>query len=231
MAEEVHTATVTDANVVLGRLVPREALGGATAFEIDRAAALRVMQELGAQVDLSAEEAALGVVRVANATMERALRRVSIERGHDPRDYELVPFGGAGPLHACELAELLGISRILLPRYPGVLSALGLLMADRSYDTSTAILSGVAAIDSALHSLEMKLTALEGQIRGVMEDTSNTETIRFEARLDMRYAGQSYEIEVPVNLPISSRTIHDAVHRFHDQHQQRYGYRVERIGG
>ena len=117
--------TVTDANLALGRLDAGQFLGGSGAMALDVAAAEAALADLGTRLGgLSVPEAALGVVRVANARMERALRRVSVERGHDPRGFTLVPFGGAGPLHACDLADALGIPRILLPPSPGVLSAL-----------------------------------------------------------------------------------------------------------
>ena len=136
-----QTPTVTDANLVLGRLIPSQFLGGDSARPLDVQAAYRAIAHLGQPLELSPEETALGIVRVANATMERALRRVSVECGYDPRSYILVPFGGAGPLHACAIAESLGMKKILIPLHPGVLSALGLLMADITSDASQGLLS------------------------------------------------------------------------------------------
>ena len=139
-------ATVTDANLVLGRLDPGGFLGGRGDVTLDVAAAERVVRDLGDRLGLSLHEAALGVVRIANATMERALRRVSVEQGHDPRRFALLPFGGAGPLHACDLADSLGIGRILIPPIPGVLSAYGMLVADIASDASQSLL--MAAVDA-----------------------------------------------------------------------------------
>ena len=214
--------TVTDANVALGRLRPAGPMGGAASFELDEQAAHRSMELLGSRLNLSAEEAALGVVRVANATMERALRRVSIEQGHDPRDYELVPFGGAGSLHACELAEALGISRVMIPHFPGVLSALGMLMADVTYDTSVAVLRAAHEMVEDPSLLEPALAGLEAQVRRMFLEAPDR--LRLTARLDMRYAGQSYEIEAPLELPLSGENLREAVSNFHLLHERRYGY-------
>ena len=201
---------VTDANVVLGRILPDRFLGGE--FALDADAARRAVEQLGRPLGLSLRETALGIVRIANASMERALRRVSVERGYDPKEYALVPFGGAGPLHACELADALSIRRILLPPQPGVLSALGLLMADVAYDTSLAAPADEAALGS-LYAREtervLKVFAGEGRGRPVIETFA-----------DMRYRGQSYELTVPTDPARPD----DARRRFHARHARRYGY-------
>ena len=201
---------VTDANVTLGRILPDRFLGGD--FVLDADAAQDAVEKLGRPLGLSLHETALGIVRIANASMERALRRVSVERGYDPKDYVLVPFGGAGPLHACELADALSIRRILLPPQPGVLSALGLLMADIVYDTS------VSAPDD-----EARLEALYAQeIERVLNVFAGEDCGRpaIETLADMRYRGQSYELTVPIDpaRPEAARE------RFHEQHARRYGY-------
>ena len=202
--------TVTDANVTLGRILPDRFLGGD--FVLDADAAQDAVEKLGRPLGLSLHETALGIVRIANASMERALRRVSVERGYDPKDYVLVPFGGAGPLHACELADALSIRRILLPPQPGVLSALGLLMADIVYDTS------VSAPDD-----ETRLEALYAQeTERVLNVFAGEDCGRpaIETLADMRYRGQSYELTVPIDpaRPEAARE------RFHEQHARRYGY-------
>ena len=138
--------TVTDANLVLGRLDPGGFLGGKGAVTLDVDGATRALTDLGQQLGLTAQEAALGVIQVANATMERALRRVSVERGYDPRGFTLVPFGGAGPLHACDLADALGTPAILLPPTPGVLSAYGMLVADIASDAAQSVLFDAAGL-------------------------------------------------------------------------------------
>ena len=208
--------TVTDANLVLGRLdAGRFSGGGALAAEKARNALIR----LGALVNRGPEAAALGVVRVANATMERALRRVSVEQGYDPRNYALVPFGGAGPLHACELAEALGVRSIVLPRYPGVLSALGLLMADITYDGSRALLRPIAALARDPSPLAQCIDSLKVQVRGALSGAPH-----IAATLDLRYRGQSYELELPLKLPVRVTHINACAAAFHDAHRRRYGY-------
>ena len=215
--------TVTDANLVLGRLDAEHFLGGSDALRLDVEAARSVLRRLGERLGLSPEETALGVLRVANATMERALRRVSVERGYDPRDYVLTPFGGAGPLHACDLAEALGIRRLLVPLHPGVLSALGLLMADVVYDTSRAVLQPLDALlaDPAL--LARSARALADQVGAVLE-RERAATPTLEALLDLRYTGQSYELEVPLAWPVSAQHLRQAGETFHQDHARRYGY-------
>ena len=213
--------TVTDAHLVLGRLHPERFLGGSATLEVEAARA--ALAELGDALGTSPEAAALGVLRIANASMERALRRVSVERGHDPRNYTLMPFGGAGPLHACALADALGMRRILVPPAPGVLSALGLLMADVVFDTSQAILQPADALRSDPEPLRQPATRLADAVRTALADEAAHEpTLR--AEVDLRYAGQSYELTVPLARPITSAAVADAVEAFHDAHAQRYGH-------
>ena len=226
--------TVTDANLVLGRLDAGQFLGGSGAMELDVAASEHALAELGGRLGgLSLHEAALGVVRVANARMERALRSVSVERGHDPRDFTLVPFGGAGPLHACDLAESLGIPRILLPPSPGVLSALGLLIADVVHESSQALLVDAALLAAQPDPLQDMLAALEERVRTVLA-AEGIEDPALEASLDLRYLGQSYELTVPLamaapgNAPsgpnLTAASIRQSTEAFHQAHADRYGY-------
>ncbi|PQJ35547.1 5-oxoprolinase [Salinibacter sp. 10B] len=213
--------TVTDAHLVLGRLHPDHVLGGADTLDMAPEAARTAVTELGTRIDRFPEEAALGILRVANATMERALRRVSIERGHDPRDYTLVPFGGAGPLHAVALAEALGMERVLIPPTPGVLSALGLLMADVVYDTARAVLARAEALmDDPSPLMEAREAAAHG-VRSVLDDYGDP---MLDLELDLRYAGQSYELSVPLETPVTSDHVADAVADFHERHRERYGH-------
>ncbi len=216
--------TVTDANLVLGRLDASGFLGGAGDVQLDAAAARRVLQQLGDRLHLSAEAAALGVVRVANATMERALRRVSVERGYDPRDFILLPFGGAGPLHACDLAEDLGITRILCPPSPGVLSAFGMLMADVTSEASQALLANAELLAHDPTPLKQAINALHSRVMAVLQQTEQADEILLSAAIDMRYKGQSYELTVPLQLPITAAAVMDAMVAFHAAHAQRYGY-------
>ena len=215
-------ATVTDANLVLGRLDGRYFLGGTRQEPLDEEAARLTLERLGNQLGMSPEKAALGVIRVVNASMERALRRVSVARGYDPRLYVLLAFGGAGPLHACELAESVGIRRILIPPNPGVLSALGMLLADVVCDRSRAVLTHLDVLVENPGQLEREVQSLSATIQTVLAGESATPSI--EAYLDMRYVGQSYELELPIELPTTAEHLHSAERAFHGLHEQRYGY-------
>ena len=212
-------ATVTDANLVLGRLDADGFLGGSG--ELDAEAAHEALGALAEDLEagMKPEIAALGVIRVANAAMERALRQVSVEQGHDPRGYTLVPFGGAGSLHACDLAEALGMERVLIPLYPGVLSALGLLMADALYDASTAIVTTSRHLREHPDILLEKIEALSKEVRQMLGDD-----VALTASLDVRYAGQSYELETELSLPFTSGSLVETEAAFHERHAQRFGY-------
>ncbi len=215
--------TVTDANLVAGRLDAAYFLGGRGEIRPDVAAARAALAALGERLGLSAEGAALGVLRVANATMERAVRRVSVERGYDPREYVLVPFGGAGPLHACELADTLGIRHVMVPPTPGVLSALGLLLADLTTDHVQAVL---ALADDLRHDdtpVQHALAAARARVEAHLA-AQGIQAPRLHAWLDMRYRGQSYERAVPLTLPYTHEHLAQAIDAFHALHQQRYGY-------
>jgi N-methylhydantoinase A len=164
---------------------------------------------------LSPDEAAEGILRVANATMERAIRIISVERGHDPRQFSLIVFGGAGPMHACDLARSLAIPTIVVPGNAGVLSAIGLLMADVVKDFSHTVL--VAAGDISAGDMEALFAPLEEQARGVLEAEGFTSGhMNFQRLLDLRYAGQSYEVAVPA--------ADDFREAFHAEHQRLYGH-------
>jgi len=214
--------TVTDANLVLGRLRPDYFLGGSRSRPLDEAAAHSALANLGCRLSLSAEETALGIIRIANATMERALRRVSVEQGYDPRSYTLIPFGGAGPLHACDLSEALDIRSILVPRHPGILSAMGLLMADVSTDTSQAIIRPLAEIIRQPDLLGERVQELKRQVAARLP--SRRTDCRLAASLDLRYAGQSYEITTPMPLPVTAIGLEQTLRGFHEAHHLRYGY-------
>jgi N-methylhydantoinase A len=200
--------TVTDANVLLGYLGDGAELGGELKLERERAEA--ALEALGEELGLDALETALGVVRVANAEMGRALRVISVERGLDPREFALVAFGGAGGLHACALAEELGIPTLLVPRAGGVLSALGLAMSDVRRDYVRPLLGGADA--------EACFTAMEAQAR---EDVDDPELRR---RADLRYRGQSFE------LTVEADDLDALEDRFGEVHERRYGYRMEGEG-
>ena len=207
--------TVTDANVVLGRLIPEVFLGGG--MVLDRDAALTAVAEIAERLGSTVEEAALGIVRVANANMEAAIRVISVERGHDPRLFTLVAFGGAGPLHACELAGALRIPRVLVPSTPGVLSALGMLTADvlKDYVQTVMVSSGEAS-----GKVEPVFAELEQRGRDdLRREGIEPERVVIERYLDLRYVGQSYELLVPYDGDLD-----EVITRFHQAHDRRFGY-------
>jgi N-methylhydantoinase A len=211
--------TVTDANLVLGRLLPSAFLGGRMSLDPDRSRAALV--PLADQLGLSVEELAEGVVRVANVQMARALRRVSVERGHDPRRFCLVAFGGGGPLHACDLAEETGIPTVLIPRHPGILSALGMLLSDLRKEYSRTVM---LQVDDDLGRLAPVWKDLETRAAAEMAaEGVPPEQTRLARELDMRYRGQSYELRVPFPGPSV-----EAVSAAYDKaHLQRYGFATE----
>ena len=212
--------TVTDANLILGRLPQDQPLAGKLQLHYQRAHDL--MSQLGASLGGDARAAALGVVRVVNATMERAIRTISLERGYDPRQFTLVAFGGAGPAHACELAQELGIPRVLVPPHPGILSALGVGIADIVRDYSRTVM--MRGADMSKERLDAGFAGLEDTATAEMADEGlPVERLVKRRFLDVRYVGQSYELTV--NCPTRSEGFDQAVARaFHRAHQQRFGY-------
>ncbi|MFT4922568.1 MAG: N-methylhydantoinase A, partial [Haloarculaceae archaeon] len=169
-------------------------------------------------------EAADGILEVANATMERALRVVSVERGYDPREFALVAYGGAGPLHATALAEALDIPRVVVPRTAGVLSALGLLISDVLYDYSV---SRVRSLDEvSADALAETVAEFRERGRERLADEGLAESrVQFEPSVDLRYRGQSFELSVPVpDGNLDRGTLATVRERFHDRHRQRYGH-------
>jgi N-methylhydantoinase A len=213
--------TVSDANAILGRLDADHFLGGEMTLDLD--SALQAIQQLANQMNIDPDAAARGIIDVANVNIDRALRRVTVARGYDPRDFTLMTFGGAGGLHACELAEQLEIPRVLVPRHPGVLCALGLLLADVVRDYSLSVLSSVTDV------LSVELTELLEGIFVQARDDLVAEGIPRENRtlaasLDLRYQGQAYEI----NLPFEARK--NMAQAFHDAHKETYGHSMpERV--
>jgi len=207
--------TVTDANLLLGRLRSDRFLGGNFTLDLDRTRAI-VSQWLKQQGSkLNAKQFAAGVVRVVNAAMEKAIRVVSIERGHDPRDYTLVAFGGAGGLHACELAQTLRIPRVLVPASPGALSAFGILSSDVVKDYSRTVLWRATG-KLPLQELESEFAALRRQAEPQFSAESWKGKIHFHRSVDVRYRGQGFEL----NLPYSRNLLP----QFRTEHQRRYGY-------
>jgi len=207
--------TVTDANLILGRLQADRFLGGD--FRLDEKRTRRVLAEWLKQQGsrLSVDGFAAGVVRVVNATMEKAIRVVSIERGHDPREYALVAFGGAGGLHACALAESLGIPRVIVPAMPGALSAYGILVSDVVRDYSRTVLWRVLK-KLPVGQLNEEFSALRRKAKADLSRERWKSTVDCVLSVDVRYRGQGYELNVPY-----TRSMMDA---FQNEHQRRYGY-------
>jgi N-methylhydantoinase A len=211
-------ATITDANVVLGRIDPDRFLGGE--LRLDRALAVEAVERLAGQMGLDLLDAAEGIVTIANANMARAIRSRTIQKGHDPRDFALVAFGGAGPLHAAEVAASLSIPEVLIPPYPGITSAIGLLTSDLRYDQMRTVFMVEGAIDSAR--IDRELAELEQELRVRLEaDGIPAANIAVGASLDCRYVGQGYELRVP--LP-SGRFSDAALAEFHRLHELEYGH-------
>jgi N-methylhydantoinase A len=215
--------TVTDANLLMGRLRPDRFLGGEFTLDVERARRITSewLKKLGSH--LSLERFCAGVVRVVNANMERALRAVSIERGYDPREFALVAFGGAGGLHACELAESMAIPTVVIPARPGALSAFGILVSDVVKDYSRTLLWRFAGrlrpeVGQALPQakLEEEFRKLGAAAQKDFRAERWRGALHYERSLDLRYRGQGYELNVPATANVAAR--------FHDEHQRRYGY-------
>ena len=217
--------TVTDANVVLQTLNPTHLLGGRMA--VDQTLARNAIQRLADRLGMELMATAQGILSVVTANMARAIRVISVQRGHDPRDYTLTAFGGAGPLHAARLARELDIGRILVPRYPGILCAMGLLLTDLRADFATTRLTtlGHAALD--------EMSGAFAELRRQAEDWFAAEHIapaaqRVTRTVDMRYAGQNYEIAVPVpEGPVGPATLDTLADGFARAHERLYGFVAE----
>ncbi len=201
--------TVSDANAVLGRLVSRYFLGGTMQLDLD--GAQRALTQLAQTMHLSVNDAAAGIIRLANTNIDRAIRRVSIARGYDPRRFSLFAFGGAGGLHACKVAEGLDIPRVIIPRHPGVLCALGLLVADVTVDYSKSVLGSTPMSMMVVFDQLLRQAHHDLEAEGFTPDK-----MVFSPQIDVRYVGQAYELTVPYHI--------NYVNLFHEAHAERYGY-------
>lgn len=206
--------TVTDAHLVLGRIVPEGFLGGEFGLDLARTREW-VTRARGSMK--TTEDFAQGILDVVETNMEKAIRVISVERGYDPRDYTLVAFGGAGGLHACGLAAGLEIPRVLIPKFPGGLSALGILRADVVKDFSRTILLPVESRQSVSDALGREFVAMEKlAVKEMLAEGFARSQVRIERLVDMRYVGQAYELSVPEKG--------NFVASFHRAHERRYGY-------
>ncbi len=208
--------TVTDANLFLGRLIPERFLGGEMSLDLSKLN--KHFEDMAMQAGLTPVELAEGVLSVANTAMERAIRVISVERGFDPREFALFSFGGAGGLHAVSLAKLLNIPKVFIPKNPGILSAIGMLMADVIKDYSKTIM----VEENELNKDELKKFFKPIEEQAVMDlnkEGIRDDSIIMEYYLDMRYKGQSYEIIVPIDLEADNHS-----ESFHNAHEKTYGY-------
>jgi N-methylhydantoinase A len=202
-------ATVTDANIVAGRINPTQLLGGSLKLHFDLA--LRSISQLSNRLGVSVDKTAESILRIVNSNMSKALRLVSVERGRDFREFTLIAFGGAGPVHACEIAEELGIERIIIPRHPGLFSALGLLTAE----LSRAFIQPV--LKHRTTSIERTFKHLREQARKSLKQEGFT-TYNTTEQVDLRYEGQAYEITVPYKRNTNLARL------FGREHKKLYGY-------
>jgi N-methylhydantoinase A/oxoprolinase/acetone carboxylase beta subunit len=203
---------------VLGRIDPERFLGGE--MKLDRERAVEAVQRLADRLALDLREAAEGIITIANANMAGAIRSRTIQKGHDPREFALVAFGGAGPLHAAETADLLGVPEVLVPPYPGITSAAGLLTSDLKYDQIRTVFMVEGAIDEAR--LNRDLVELEEDLRKrLREDGVPEAEIDVIRALDCRYVGQGYELRIA--LPPAGYSP-EALEEFHRLHELEYGH-------
>jgi N-methylhydantoinase A len=218
--------TVTDANLVLGRINPTGLVGGEMPVSpalAEEALRKKVADPLG----LDLVQAASGILQIVNTQMVRALRLVSLERGYDPRSMVLMAFGGAGPMHAAFLAEELGIPEVVIPEAPGLFSALGLVVSDFKHDYVRSIMRLSAEVD--LEALEQAFQDLEREaVRQLRQEGIPETHVLLQRQLDLRYLGQSYEISVDAPRPMGRGSLNSVVEAFHRRHAEIYGYAAER---
>ncbi|PKB65408.1 MAG: hypothetical protein BZY80_00290 [SAR202 cluster bacterium Io17-Chloro-G2] len=222
--------TVTDANLILGRLIPDQFLGGR--LTLDRKRVEDLASGVASQIGAGIQNAALGIIRVVNSNMERAIRTISLERGYDPREFTLVPFGGAGPMHCCELAQELAIPRILVPARPGILSALGVAIADVVKDYSRTVMLRGGDVDRSR--LEEEFSGMEGLAKQeLLGEGLPVDRMEVRRLVDVRYVGQSFELTIdfpadPRSNPRpgrSRRDLRQAIgESFYRAHLRRFGY-------
>jgi N-methylhydantoinase A len=214
--------TVTDANLVLGRLDKNDFLGGS--MKLDEEAAHRAIEGLADSLGMNKLEAAEGVLTVINSNMANAIRSRTVQKGIDPREFALVAFGGAGPLHGVEVAAMLGFREVIVPPYPGITSAMGLLTTDLKYDTIRTQFQVSGNVD--LDRLNADITAMEDQLRRqFVADHLEAASMSFVRDGDLRYVGQGYELKIPLAVGvIGKRELEEIWKRFHEAHEREYGH-------
>ena len=214
--------TVTDANLVLGRLNQQALLGGAMPIDVTRSrAALAALLPQLPELDL--DRLAAGIVHLVDLEMAKVLRIVTVERGYDPRDFTLMAFGGGGPLHACAVASELGVRRIVVPPDPGLFSALGLLVADLRTSGVRSFVAGAEGLESG--AIESAFAGLEADAAADLSRQGvAANEVSFVRELEMRYAGQSFELTIPVETPFDDTAKRASLAAFHAAHARTYGY-------
>jgi N-methylhydantoinase A len=215
--------TITDANLVLGRLNPQYFLGGEIVLDVDRARKA-IADRCAGPLGMDVVQAAQAIVEIANASMVKALRLVSVQRGYDPRDFVLIAFGGAGPVHANRLAAEIDSASVLIPPSPGTTSALGLLVTDLKHDYSATLVQRADRLDPAVLAKTHRSLLAEGEAALHREGVAPSAR-RFLWQVEMRYIGQSFELAVSLpDGPLASGAVADAVVSFHQEHERAYGY-------
>ncbi len=215
--------TITDANVVLGRIHPSSSLGGTVNVE-PTLAELAILKAVAQPLGMSVQEAALGILRIANSKMVESIKVVSVRKGYDPREFSLVVGGGAGPLHGVFLADELQVRKVIMPLSPGTLSAFGLLTSDVKYDIVKSYVRPVGDVDLVLLNRYLEELAAVGAER-LRTNQIPLRNVVVTASLDLRYLGQAYEVGVPIaERPVDKKRLADLAAQFHRAHERLYGY-------
>ncbi len=216
--------TITDANLVLGRMVQEFPLGGY--LKLKKELAFKSLENLSKEMDLSIPKVARGIISIAVNNMAQAMRLVSIDCGHDPRDSTLIPYGGAGPLHACELAKVLQVGKVLVPRFPGAFSALGALISKPRFDYRQTYWMVFSKIDP--DKANKIFDELESRVKSDFEKEGITEKPNITRSVDIRYLGQNFELEVPIsNDKLNKELFNECINSFHLEHERLYNYSLK----
>jgi len=216
-----NTPTITDANLLLGRLNPKSLLNGEMIIYPEKAKT--ALETLSRKVSMDLEETAVSILLIANSMMGKILRIVSVERGYDPRDFSIVAFGGAGPMHVCALADELNVKRLIIPPNPGMFSALGLLTTDLFHDYTYPVIrkfSDVMPEDYEKAYLEMKKEA----VTTLTNENVTEKKMKFYRQADIRYLGQGYELPISIPSKVTMETVKEISSSFHAKHLEAYGY-------
>ena len=216
--------TITDANLLLGRLNPSNLLSGGMPIHFEKARIALI--ELGEETGMGPEEVAVAVIRIANSMMGKILRIVSVERGYDPRGFTLVAFGGAGPMHICALAEELEVNKVIIPPNPGMFSALGLLTADMFHDYIRPVVKRITVVDPG--EMESAYREMEAEGRETLRrEHISLEKMSFLRQVDLRYLGQAYELTIAAPKRVNGESLAATVIAFHRRHKEAYGYSAD----